>query len=212
MKYCIISFRKEQLDIMKNYDKILEIAKKNQGFIKTSDLKKENINRIYLTRMVRDGLIARLSRGYYGLPNYIEDEYFKIISKSKNSIFSMTTALYLHDLSDRTPLIYDISVPSFYGGSLGGKDNIQLYYESKDIFTMGVIEMKSPFNSTIRVYDMERTICDIIKNKEKIDVEIFSTALKKYVSRKDKKLIKLSEYAKKLKVEKKVSEYLEVLL
>lgn len=197
---------------MKNYEKIIQLANQNQGFIKTDDLKKENISRVYLTRMVNEGLIIRISRGYYGLPNYIRDEYLEIISKSKNAIFSMTTSLYLHDLCDRTPLVYDVSVPSCYGGSLSGKDNIQLHYERKEVIGLGVIEMKSPFNSLIRVYDMERTICDIVKNKNKMDIEIFSNALKAYVIKEDKDLNKLYEYSKALKIERKLSEYLEVLL
>ena len=70
----------------------------------------------------------------------------------------------------------------------------------------------SPFGMNIKVYDVERTICDIIKNKNKIDAEIFSKALKDYVKSKNKNLNKLAKYAKIMNIEKKVSEYMEVLL
>ena len=72
--------------------------------------------------------------------------------------------------------------------------------------------MTSPFGMKIKVYDIERTICDIIKNKKKMDSEIFAKALKDYAKSKNKNLSKLAKYAKIMKIEKKVNEYMEVLL
>ena len=87
-----------------NYKKILKIVEKNNGYITTNEVVNNGIERRFLTNIVRNGDLVRISKGYYGLPNYIEDEYYKISSKSKNARFSMTTALYLHNLSDRNPL------------------------------------------------------------------------------------------------------------
>ena len=61
-------------------------------------------------------------------------------------------------------------------------------------------------------YDIERTICDIIRSRNKVGTETFLSALKMYVSNPEKDLNKLNEYAKKLRVEKLVRQYLEVLL
>ena len=85
------------------YGKILKIVEKNNGYVTTKEVVANGINKTFLTNMVKNGTLVRISRGYYGLPNYIEDEYYKIASKSKNARFSMATALYLHNLSDRTP-------------------------------------------------------------------------------------------------------------
>ena len=162
--------------------------------------------------MVKKGKLVRISKGYYGLPNYIEDEYYKIASKSKNVRFSMNTALYLHNLSDRTPLLYNITLPNNYSGSLQKDKKVIINFVNRNILDLGVVEMTSPFGMKIKVYDVERTICDIIKNRNKIDGEILSKALKDYAKSKDKNLRKLSYYAKIMKIEKKVSEYMEVLL
>lgn len=197
---------------MNNCDKILKIIKKNNGYITTKEVVKNGIERKFLTNMVKNGKIVRISRGYYGLPNYIEDEYYKIASKSTNARFSMATALYLHNLSDRTPLVYNITLPYGYSGILQKEKNVILNFVKRDVLDLGVIEMPSPFGMKIKVYDVERTICDIIKNKNKIDAEIFSKALKEYAKSKDKNLSKLNKYAKILNIEKKVSEYMEVLL
>lgn len=195
-----------------NYEKILKIVEKNNGYITTKEVVNNGIDRRFLTNMVKNGTLVRVSRGYYGLPNYIEDEYYKISSKSKNARFSLVTALYLHNLSDRNPLVYNISLPNDYSGVLQKNKNVIISFVSRDILDLGVIEMESPFGMKIKVYDVERTICDIIKNKNKMNAEIFSKALKEYAKSKNKDLNKLAMYAKKMNIEKKVSEYMEVLL
>ncbi len=195
-----------------NYGKILRMVEKNDGCITTNEVVNNGIERRFLTNMVKKGTLVKISKGYYGLPNYIADEYYKIASKSKNARFSMATALYLHKLSDRNPLVYNVTLPFGYSGSLQNQKNVILNFVNRDILDLGVMEMLSPFGMKIKVYDVERTICDIIKNKNKIDGEIFSKALKDYAKSKDKNLNKLASYAKIMKIEKKVALYMEVLL
>ena len=194
------------------YGKILKIVEKNNGYVTTKEVVKNGINKTFLTNLVKNGTLVRISRGYYGLPNYIEDEYYKIASKSKNARFSMATALYLHNLSDRTPLVYNITLPFGYSGVLQKEKKVILNFVKRELLDLGVIEMTSPFGMKIKVYDIERTICDIIKNKNKIDAEIFSKALKDYAKSKNKNLSKLTKYARAMNIEKKVSDYMEVLL
>ena len=194
------------------YDKILKIVEKNNGYVTTKEVVENGINKTFLTNMVRNGTLVRISRGYYGLPNYIEDEYYKVASKSKNARFSMATALYLHNLSDRTPLVFNVTLPFGYSGVLQKEKNVILNFVKRELLDLGVIEMTSPFGMKIKVYDVERTICDIIKNKNKMDAEIFSKALKDYAKSKNKNLSKLTKYARAMNIEKKVSEYMEVLL
>ena len=197
---------------MNNYDKILELVKQNNGYVTTSHVVENNINKMFLTQMVKNGTLIRISRGYYGLPLYIEDVYYTISLKSKNVRFSLETALYLHELTNRTPLVYSISLPVGYSGALQKGKNVRITYVNKAILDLGVEEIISPFGAKIKVYDVERTICDIIKHKSKVDAEIFSEALKNYVKSKNKDLNKLYKYAKALKIEKKLRQYLEVLL
>ena len=193
-------------------NRIIELTINNGGYVLTSQIKEEGIPTIELTRLVKNNKLERVSKGYYILKDTFADEYYIYQSKSKNSIFSLSTALYLHDLSDRTPLYYDISVPFGYNGSLLNDNNVKLHYVKKELFEIGLTTIKSPFGIDIKVYDLERTMCDIIKYKNKIDIEVFSVALKRYASNKNKDLNKLMKYAKLLKVDKKVREYMEVLL
>lgn len=197
---------------MSFYDKILKFVEKNGGCITTKEVVENGINKVFLTNMVRNGKLIRISKGYYGLIDYIDDEYYKISSKSKNVRFSLATALYLHNLSDRAPLVFNITLPNNYSGILQKEKNVVITYVKKEILDLGMIEINSPFGMKIKVYDVERTICDIIKNKNKMDAEIFAKALKEYARSKTKKLNKLMKYAKVMNMTKKVSEYMEILL
>ena len=197
---------------MDNYEKILKIMKNNGGYITTKELDWNNIDRYFLTKLLDRKQINRISRGYYGLVNYSTDEYYKIISMSEKAIFSMNTALYLHNLSDRAPLVFDVTVPYYYGGSLRKNKNVNLHFVKDSVLNLGKIEIISPFGMKIKVYDKERTICDIVKNRNNMDMEIFSKALKNYVKNSNKNLRKLMKYAKELKIEKKMKEYMEMIL
>ena len=126
--------------------------------------------------------------------------------------YSHATALYLHNMSDRIPLVYDITVPYNYSGNLLNNENISLRYVKDDIFELGMIDIKTINDLTVKCYDLERTLCDIIKDKNRMDKEIYSKALKEYARNKNKDILKLVKYAKKLDIEDEVVELMEVLL
>lgn len=146
MKNIKISLRKEMKE-MDNYEKILKIMKNNGGYITSKELDLKNIDRYFLTKLMDRKQINRISRGYYGLVNYSTDEYYKIISMSEKAIFSMNTALYLHNLSDRAPLVFDVTVPYYYGGSLRKNKNVNLHFVKDSVLNLGKIEIISPFRN-----------------------------------------------------------------
>ena len=197
---------------MRKKEELLKIVTENGGSITTKELSKYNINNYFLTSLVKEEKLIRVSRGYYTLPNTFSDDFYIILSKCKKAVFSDATALYLHNLSDRIPLVYDITLPYGYGNCYKDMSNVSLHYVKKELIDLGMIEIESPFGMKIKTYDIERTICDIIKNKNKMDIEVFTKALKEYSRLKNKDFNKLMRYAKKLNVEKKVREYMEVLL
>ena len=197
---------------MTNAEKIIKIANENNGYVTTKQVKDANISTIELTRLVDKKKLERITRGYYAITNSFCDDYYKYQLKSKNCIFSHSTALYFYDLSDRTPLYFDMTVPVGYSGSLSKDKNVVLHYVKREFLELGLTTIESPFGMKVRTYDLERTICDIIKYRNHMDKEIFTKALKGYSKLKQKDLLKLMKYAKKLNVDKKVLEYMEVLL
>ena len=200
------------MKFMDNYVKILDYAKSNNGYITNKEAEKLGVNSTFLSNLVNDKKIERVGNGIYKLPNYPIDDFY-ILSKSSNRMcFSHATALYLHNMSDRIPLVYDITVPYNYNGNLLNNKNVTLRYVKDDIFPIGMIDIKTINGLTVKCYDLERTICDIIRDKNHMDKEIYSKALKEYAKNKNKDILKLIKYAQKLNIEDQVVELMEVLL
>ncbi len=193
---------------MEYESKILKLFK--NGYLTTKDVTDNHIPRTYLTKLIKENEIERVSRGVYIKKNVLVDEFVILQNKSKYAIYSNTTALYLHGLSNRIPIRYDITVKSGYKGSLQKEKNVNLFYTKKELLEIGVIDYKLDSGNVIRVYDLDKTICDIIRNKKKIDAEIFNKAIREYFYSKKKNTLKLYEYAKKMNIYNKVRDTFEV--
>lgn len=194
---------------MQYENKILNLFK--NGYLSTKDVVSNNIPRTYLTKLIKEGKIERVSRGFYTKKNILIDEFIILQSKSKNAIYSNATALYLYGFSNRIPIKYDITINNGYNGSLQKDNNVNLFYTKKELLNLGVTTYKLESGNFIRVYDLDKTICDIIKNKKKIDAEIFNKAIREYFYSKNKNTLKLYEYAKKMNIYNKVRDIFEVL-
>lgn len=197
---------------MKNYDKILNYARENNGYISARETENLGINSTFLSNLVIYKKLERVGTGVYKIPEYPIDNFYILSKCSKNMCYSYATSLYLHNMSDRIPLVYDVTVPYNYSGNLLNNKNVSLKYVKEEIFNLGMIDIKTINNLTVKCYDIERTLCDIIKDKDNMDKEIYSKALKEYARSKNKDILKLIKYAKKLDVEDKVVELMEVLL
>jgi hypothetical protein len=80
------------------------------------------------------------------------------------------------------------------------------------LLEVGKITGTDSYGNEIPVYDLERTICDIIRSRSRIEAQDITQALKSYVKRKDKDLNRLMTYAKLFRVDRIVRNYMEVLL
>ena len=92
------------------------------------------------------------------------------------------------------------------------RDVCKIYFVKPELFDMGKTELTTPMGNQVIGYDLERTICDIVRSRNKVGTETFHAAMKMYVKRKDKDFNKLYLYAKELRVQKIINNYLEVLL
>lgn len=128
------------------------------------------------------------------------------------AVFSHETALFFHDLTDREPLQYAITVKTGYNPTKLKKEGVQVFTIKAELHEVGLTTAQTPFGHTVPVYDMERTICDLLRSRSHIEMQTFQSALKAYASRRDKELRTLMYYAKLFRVEKILRQYLEVLL
>ena len=190
---------------MKNYDNIIN---SNNGIIYANQLNNYNINRYQLKELVDKGILKRILHGVYSKTDKEINEFWLMGQKYKNGIYSHNTALYFYNLTDRTPMKFDMTFPS---NNRVDNDFLNVHYIKKSIHKLGAKKMLLDDNTEIQIYDMERTICDIVRDRNKLDQQIFNIALKEYSKRKDKKLNLLYEYAKEFKIEKILYQYMEVL-
>lgn len=196
-----------------NYlEKLEKLIQKQHGTVLSADLDLYEIPRTYLQMMVADGKLERVDRGIYVSTDAIVDEMYSMQTKYPKLIYSHETALYLHGLSDRTPFEYSASVPSGYKVVGSMAERFKIYYIKKELHELGVEIVQSSHGNPIKTYNIERTICDLIRSRNRIDVQILNEALKRFVKLKSADLSMLMDYAKKLRIDAVLKNYLEVLL
>ena len=200
-------------DNMTDYEKITKIALEHSNLFKTKMVVEAGIRKEKIREMLECGYIERVGHGLYSLCNEDVDEYYEFQQRCPKGIFSYGTSAYFWNLSDRVPNVLNCTVPRGYNTSrLKIDTKVKYHYVPKELYDVGVIEITSPQGAKIRVYNRERTICDCFKYRSRLDNEIFNKALNAYANDKKKNLNNLSEYAKKLRVYKRVTELMEVLL
>ena len=192
-------------------NKTLKIMKKNNEIITPAQLEEKGISRVYLSKMEEEGIIERIDRGIYVTKDFNYDEYYLFQLKYPKAIFSYNTALYFYEMTERTPIKMDVTVYREYNPHRF-KDFVNVYKISKELYNLGVTEKKSPQGMKVKTYNLERTVCDIIKNKDSIDIEIRNKAIKKAIKSKEFNASKMFEYAKKMNIYDKVKNYMEAII
>lgn len=188
------------------------IAKSHGGIIKTKIAAQHGISKAMLYKLCKEDKIQRIVKGQYILPDDMQDELLTISNRSERVIFSHETALYLHGISDRTPFEHTVTAPSGCIPSAAIKSECKVYYIKPELFELGKTTMKTFAGNDVTAYDLERTVCDIIRSRNKLGTETFLAALKLYAANPKKDLNKLNSYAKKMRVSNILRQYLEVLL
>ena len=188
------------------------IAKDHGGIIETKIAAQHGISKAMLYKLCKEDKIHRIVKGQYIFPDDMQDELLSISKRSGNIIFSHETALYLHGISDRTPFEHTITTPSGCIPSVAIKSECKVYYIKPELFDLGKTALKTPAGNVVPVYDLERTICDMIRSRNKLGTETFLAALKLYAAKPEKDLNKLNSYAKEMRVANVMHRYLEVLL
>ncbi len=197
---------------MTQNEQIKNLILSNNGMIQTSQITELGISKTVFYQYIKENEMEQISHGVYATKDTWIDAMYLVHLRCEQAVFSHETALFLHDLTDREPVEYEITVKTGYNPSKLKEDGIKVYTVKKELHQEGVIMMQTPFGHSVPVYNMERTICDIIRNRNNTEVQSFQTALKQYAKRKDKDLRLLMQYASKFRVDRILRQYLEVLL
>ena len=192
-------------------DKILKIMKDNNGIITSSQIESYGISRVYLSKMVEKNIIERIERGIYITKEYEYDEYYLFQLKYPRTVFSYNTSLYFYEMTERTPIKMDVAIPKNYNPHRF-KNIVNVYRINDELFDLGIVYRKSPQGQNVKIYNLERTVCDIIKDKNSLEIEIRNKAIKKAIRSKEFNASKMFEYAKKMNIYDQVKNYMEAII
>ncbi len=197
---------------MTRFDILDNLVEKGNGYLCTYQVVDAGISKPTLAEYVAQRNMMRVAQGVYLAEDAWLDELFLLCLSNRRIVFSHETALMLHGLMEREPKHTSVTVKAGYNASHLRRKGIRVYQVNQDIADLGVVDVQTSFGNTVRVYDMDRTICDILRCKDTMDVQIFQYAMKEYMTSTHKNLNHLMEYAKRFRIEPAMRIYTEVLL
>lgn len=187
---------------MNQFEQLDQLIKEHGGTIQTFQVLEAGISKTVFYAYVKKNGLEQAAHGIYISPDAWKDAMYLLHLRCGQAIFSHETALFFHDLTDREPFQYSVTVKTGYNPSLLRKDGVQVYTIKKELHQVGITTGCTPFGHTVPVYDVERTICDLLRSRNRMEIQVFQDALKQYVRRKDKNLRTLMQYAALFHVEK----------
>lgn len=193
---------------------VKQVLIENGGVAKSADFVAAGMRAVDVVNLCNAGYLDRIRHGYYQLAEAdTTSEEQLLATLIPKGIVCVESALFHYGYSDFAPRKWSIAVPRSMSRTKLDVDALALqpYFVQPEIYELG--KVTDDFEGVILpVYDRERTICDCFKYRSRLDNEIFNKALNAYANDTQKNLQNLSAYAKKLRVYKKVTELMEVLL
>lgn len=181
------------------------------GTITSRDVAEAGISRTMLGKYVAGGLLEHVARGVYSAADAIPDELFALSRRCDRIVFSHTTAAFLHGIAERTPFDHTVSVRASQTVPSALRAEVKCFYVKDSFFDLGLSTATTQFGNLVPCYDLERTICDLIKYRSRIDEESFLATLRNYFRSRGKNLQRLGSYAEKLKIAKRVNAITELM-
>lgn len=184
---------------------------KNNGILKTADTVAAGISKNHFYKFIKAAGLKKAAHGIYITEDALTDEMYLLQAQFPKAIYSHESALYLHELAEREPVPLSVTVSASYNSSGLTKKGVKVYYAKKEWYDLGITEIQSFGGNTVKVYDLERTICDIVRRYDDMDVAVFNYAVREYVKRRERDYTKLSRYAAALHIERRIRERMGVL-
>lgn len=195
---------------MTHLDQIESLLKLNHGVITARQAKENHIDAWYLSDLVKKEKLTKLSRGIYTNANGDYDQYYFFQVAHTRCIYSFQCALYLHQLTDRLPTELEVTVYNGYNISKI-KNQAKVHVIEKKYYEIGIAPIQTTFGNMVLSYNMERTICDLIRFRKWIDTEIFVNAVRSYFSHPGRDYTLLRKYAKTFKIDEEVNNIMEII-
>lgn len=193
-------------------EELRSILLKYGGVLTTVGANAVGISNERLRLLVKSGELERAAHGVYISTEDITDKMYVAQLRRPKMVYSHETALFLHDLTDRDPIGYTVTVPAGYNTKAITCNGITVFTIKRELHGLGIVQLETMFGHMVTAYGLERTICDCIRSRNKMDIVIVTDALKHYVKRSDRNLNVLMEMAATFRITNPLRSYMEVLL
>lgn len=193
---------------------VKKLFNRHHYIMTTAELLEAKLYYADIKQLLDSGLIERLKRGcYHWIEDCGESEVVMINHLFPDAVLCMETALFYYGYSNRNPAEWNFAIDRNVSKQRTKIDYpfIRAYRVEPDLVTLGETEGEIDFQK-VRIYDRDRTICDVLRNMNKMDKEIFNKAIQSYVKDPKKNIPNLMEYAKVLRIQKRVKELIGVWL
>ncbi|WP_352418885.1 type IV toxin-antitoxin system AbiEi family antitoxin domain-containing protein [Proteiniborus sp.] len=198
---------------MNKIDKIKNHFSEYGGVLKTSELNDLGFSSRQIKKLMEEGIITKIKHGFYELTDYIPREEVIIARLFPESVIFLESSLFYYEYTDRIPSSWQIAVNKNSSKHQYNIDYplIKPYYLEPKFIEIGIdiIEIEGV---EIRIYDRDRTICDVLRYETKLEVEVFTNAIKNYIKDPKKNARNLFEYAEIFNIKNKVQTYIGVWL
>lgn len=161
---------------------------------------------------MKENQLEKVAKGIYISPDTWPDELYILQICNPRIVYWGETALYLHGLLDRKYSDIYVSVPPKYNQTRLREQGVIVHQEKQEMYELGIVEIETNFGNRVRTYDKERCICDLVKNRKKVEVQHFQTAMKTFMGDRTKNLSRFLMYGEKLKIRDELMKYVEVML
>lgn len=185
----------------------------NHEYLTPKIAERNGISKYKFYEYVRENGLEQVYRGIYSTESDWIDKMYVLHQRCPNAVFSHDEAFYYHGLTDREPFIHTLTIYSGYNAHrLIADGSCKVYTVKRELLDVGKIMVKDNCGNMIPMYNLERTVCDLIRSRSNIEIQNFTAVLKTYVSRTDKDLNLLMKYAKQFRIDNVLRRYMEVLL
>jgi predicted transcriptional regulator of viral defense system len=189
----------------------IEIFNKNNGWIRMSEAIRQGIYRYTLYSLLDKGVIEQVSRGVYrltSLPNISDPDIVTVASRCSRAVFCLISALSFHGITTQIPYMVNIALPRNSHKPKIDWPPITVHRFLDQVYQSG-IEEHNIDGMVIKIYNVEKTLVDCFRFRNKLGMDVIDEALEFYIWRKEINYEKILEYANTCKVYKPMRSYIE---
>ncbi len=200
---------------MKTKEEIIHLFQENKGLLSRNELLQAGVSSHLLTQLFTKGHLVKPKRGFYRWNEeevfIYENEWVEVQKMLPKGVFCLYSAAQYHELSTFFSGSYHLAFPKNSSACPPNYPPIQVYFWEESVFSLG-IETYNIEGSNVRIYNAERTICDMLRFKHKVTHEVMKECLKTYLNRQKINISLLLAYGETLRVKELLSTYLDILL